>query len=85
MVYDHDSNAILVDPLKNCTATEITSGWLAIHTRLKQHGNSPKMYILDNEVSFEFKAALTKKEVTFQLVPPHVHQRNAAKRAIRTF
>ena len=34
VVYDHDSNAILVNPLKNLTAAEITRVWLAIYTHL---------------------------------------------------
>ena len=40
---------------------------------------------MDNEISYEFKSALRKQNVAFQLVPPHVHRRNAAERAIRTF
>ena len=75
----------MVEPLKNRQVTKITRAWFAIHSRLEGHGNAPKLYILDNEVSFEFKAALRKKHITFQLVLPHVHRCNAAKRAIRTF
>ena len=85
VVYDHDSNAILVTPLKNRQAAEITKGWTEIHDRLARHDNAPKLFILDNEVSFEFKKALDKKNIAFQLVPPHTHRRNAAERAIRTF
>ena len=43
------------------------------------------MYILDNEISKDFKEALKKYNITFQLTPPHIHQRNAAERAICTF
>ena len=82
VVYDHDSNAILVDPLKSRQAAEITSSWTDIYQCLEQHGNAPQLFILDNEVSFEFKKALDKKQVAFQLVPPHTHLRNAAERAI---
>ena len=85
VVYDHDSNAILVDPLKSRQAAEITSSWTDIYQCLEQHGNAPQLFILDNEVSFEFKKALDKKQVAFQLVPPHTHLRNAAERAICTF
>lgn len=31
------------------------------------------------------KHALQKHKVDYQLVPPHIHRRNAAERAIRTF
>jgi hypothetical protein len=43
------------------------------------------MYILDNEASAQLKQALAKYALTYQLVPPHLHRRNAAERAIRTF
>ena len=43
------------------------------------------MVILDNEISGDFKQSLAKKGIQYQLVPPHVHRRNAAERAIRTF
>ena len=85
VVYDYDSSGILVEPLKNRQAAAITNAWHTIHTRLERHGNAPKLYVLDNEISFEFKKALRKKDIAFQLVPPHVHRRNAAERAIRTF
>ena len=31
------------------------------------------------------KESMIEKEVDFQLVPPHIHQRNLAERAISTF
>ena len=84
-MYDYDISSILVKPLKNRQAAEITNAWKTIHSRLKRHGNDPQLYVFDNKVSFEFKSALRKRKVNFQLVPPHVHRGNAAKRAIRTF
>ena len=85
VVYDYDSSSILVTSLKNRTAGEITKAGTSIHDRLAKHGNAPKLYILDNEVSFEFKTALQKRQLAFQLVPSHVHCRNAAERVIHTF
>ena len=85
VVYDYDSRGILVAPLKNRTAGEITTAWTKIHNHLERHGNAPQLYILDNEISYEFKVALQKQKVDFQLVPPHIDQRNAAERAICTF
>ena len=46
---------------------------------------SPLIYILDNEISKEFKQALYKKDINYQLVPPYIHIANAAERAIQTF
>ena len=43
------------------------------------------MYILDNEASADLKKGLKKYGLAYQLVPPHIHRRNAAERAIRTF
>ena len=40
---------------------------------------------MDNEASLELKSAIGKEAAEYQLVPPHVHRRNAAERAIRTF
>ena len=85
VVYDYDSNAILVEPLKNRTAHVITKAWQKIHSTFKNRGVDPKLYILDNEISGEFKDALKKNTVQYQLTPPHMHRRNAAERAIRTF
>ena len=85
VVYDYDSNAILVEPLKNRTASVITKAWEKIHTTFKNRGVAPNLYILDNEISGDFKDALKKNTVQFQLTPPHMHRRNAAERAIRTF
>jgi hypothetical protein len=72
VLYDYDSNAILAEPLKNRTGTEI-------HRAYKKH---PKLQQLDNECSTLLKKFMTHKNVDFQLGPPHLHRRNAAERAI---
>jgi hypothetical protein len=82
VVYNHDSNSILHCVLKHKTGTEIKRGWLHIHKKLAKGGNQPKIYILDNEASAKLKRALAKYDLAYQLVPSHVHRRNAAKRAI---
>jgi hypothetical protein len=40
---------------------------------------------MDNEASAALKNYFTEQDMTYQLVPPHCHRRNAAERAIRTF
>jgi hypothetical protein len=85
VIYDHDSNAILVEPLKNKTGSEIKRGWFKLHERLATRGNDPTVYVMDNEASADLKTALQRNKITYQLVPPHVHRRNSAERAIRTF
>ena len=85
VVYDYDSNAILVEPHKSRAAAHIRDAWLKIHQKLSLSGNAPSRYILDNECSTDFRSALTKHRIIYQLVPPHVHRRNAAELAIQTF
>ena len=83
--YDYDSNAILVEALPNRTAGALTKAWNTCFTKVKYHGYASYLHILDNECSEDTKKAFCKNNVDFQLVPPHVHCRNAAERAIQTF
>lgn len=85
IVYDYDSNAILQEPLKNKTSNELIRAWQKIHQRLAKGGSQPQLYILDNEFSTEMKTTMDTHKVKYQLVPPHIHRRNAAERAIQTF
>ena len=45
-----DSNAIMVEPIKNCTDAELTRSYHAMMLRLKQAVIIPQKHILDNEV-----------------------------------
>ena len=83
--YDYDSNAILAEPLKNRTSGEIKRAWLVLFEKLYRNGNAPKIYIMDNEASNDLKQACKKYNLAYQLVPPHMHRRNAAERAIQSF
>jgi hypothetical protein len=85
IIYDYDSNSILHCALRNKTAGEIKRGWIELHDQLAKFGNQPQMYILDNEASNDLKKTLTKYDLDYQLVSPHLHRRNAAERAIRTY
>ncbi len=80
-----DSNAILVEAMKNRSVGEMIRAYLVLVNRLHNAGVTPKMHILDNECSEEFKAQICKNIMTFQLVPPHDHRRNIAEKAIQTF
>ena len=83
IIYDYDSNAILQQPLKTKTAGELTKAWTILHKKLSIGGSQPEIYILDNEFSTEMKTNMETYNVTYQLVPPHIHRRNAAERAIK--
>ena len=61
-----------------------------LHTKTSMPGFpqptvTPIVHILDNEASTAYKKAITTNGCAFQLIPPNVHCRNAAERAIRTF
>ena len=40
---------------------------------------------MDNEAFIDLKTSLHNNNIRYQLVPPHIHRRNSAERAIRTF
>ncbi len=77
-----DSNAILVEAMKKCSAGEMIRVYLILVNCLCNAGVTPKMHILDNKCSEDFKAQTRKNSMTFQLVPPNDHQRNIAEKAI---
>jgi len=85
IVYDYDSNGILAVPLPNRRADSILQAYQVAHARLCAAGLRPKLQRLDNEASQALQDFLVSEDVDYQLVPPHVHCRNAAERAIRTF
>ena len=54
--------------------------------RLKDRGLTTELQIINNEAILDYKATIKDKwDVDFQMVPPDIHRRNAAERAIRTF
>ena len=55
VMYDYDSNAILVTALKNRQAKTIADAWESLHQRLTQSGHVTKNFVLDNECSNELK------------------------------
>ena len=85
LVYEYDSNAIIVRPLHNRTASEITRVFQSVIHYLHARGLRPRLHTLDNEVSSILRDYLRSEDVEYQLVPPHIHQRNASERAICTF
>jgi len=85
VVYDYDSNGILTVPLPNRCTKSILAAYQIAHACLCAAGLCPKLQCLDNEALQALKDFLVAEDVDYQLVPPHIHCRNAAERAIRTF
>ena len=73
LLYDYDSNAILVEPLKSRSGQEILRGHQALFARLRTAGARPKLHRLDNEASKLLKDYLNNQQIDFQLAPPHIH------------
>ena len=74
VMYDHYSNAILAEPIKNIQTATIRDDFLKVHTVLKEICSNPIVYITDNECSSNLKEVMKKYEIDFQLDPPHMHR-----------
>ena len=83
--YHYDTNFIMGIPIKSRNAPELCEAWHTAFAIFKAHGETPNIHILDNECSKQMKTMFDNENVTYQLVPPHIHRRNAAERAIRTY
>ena len=83
--YDYDSNAILAEPIKSRSSSELIAAWTKCHNTLTSRGIKPKLHVLDNELSDDMRQVILATDTTIQRVPPHNHRRNAAERAIQTF
>ena len=86
LAYHVDTNAILVEPFESRHDRHRLAAADRIMTRLAKRGHGVDLQILDNECSAAYKLHIEEKwKAKFQLVPPDVHRRNIAERAIRTF
>ena len=84
VIYQYDRNGILVKTLKHRSALEIKHAYMEIYKLLAKRGCAPKTFLLDNKTSATLLNVFEKENMTYQLVPPHIHRRNAAKKAIAT-
>jgi hypothetical protein len=85
VVYDYDSNYIHAEPMKLQGGADITAAYQRTFSMFTSRGLTPQFQSLDNEASAALQDYLTEQAIDFQLVPPHVHRRNAAEWAICTF
>jgi hypothetical protein len=83
--YIYDCNYVKFIPMKFRSASEWVKAYDTVHQELNVKGFKPKLQTLDNEASVALKTIFTIHDITYQVVPPHYHRRNAAERAIRTF
>jgi len=85
IVYNYDSNGILVVPLKTRHSKAILAAYQTAHAQLCATRLHPKLQHLNNEASQALQDFMVAEAVAFRLVLPHVHYHNAAKCAICTF
>ena len=69
VAYHYDANNILATPLKNRTGPCILCGITKIHNKLRKQGLTPKLHIIDNEVSEDLRKYFDDSDIQFQLVP----------------
>jgi hypothetical protein len=81
VLYYFDTNNILTEPMKNRSDSEA----ICIYNELTSKGLKSMFQTIDNEALEALKKNFTARNMKFQLVAPHVHQQNAAERAIQTF
>jgi hypothetical protein len=75
----------LAEPIKNRTSAELLRAFQVMERKLTARGLQPKLARLDNEASQLLKSYLHDKNITFKVVPPYSHRRNASERAMRSF
>jgi hypothetical protein len=87
LAYHAGANAILVQPFQTKADHHRIPAYQAIMARLKARNIRVSQQVLDNEASAAYKHAINiaSPGCTIQFVPPDMHRRNKAERAIRTF
>lgn len=85
LYYHYDANYIHAVPIKSRETQHITGAWKDTNDMFIKQGHQPTVHILDNECSRELKLSFKEEAITFQLLPPYVHRRNSAERAIQTW
>ena len=85
VAYNFDSNSIHVKPLKSRHDHDTIKAYEDIYNMLSRRGLKPRLHWLDNEASKALKNFINKEQTEYQLTPPHIHRRNTAEQAIRTF
>jgi len=85
LLYDYDSNAILVAPIESREDVDLLAGYTTCHTRLTAAGITPVLHCLDNEVSKTLRATITENGVKYLLADAYYHDDSPTERASKTF
>ena len=71
-----DTNAVLVEPIKNTQADSLIDAWTKMKARFVKAGVQPHTYIMNNEISRQIKDTVTASEIKYQLIPQYYHRAN---------
>ena len=83
VLYDHDSNAIIPEPIKSRSEAELIRAYSVLHYKLTNRGLRPKFQMLDNECPAGLKDYIRHEGITFQIVPPHLHRKTLLSKLSR--
>ena len=78
VAYHYDPNNIHAEPLKTHSGLELKTTYHKLHSLLTNRGLKPSIHILDNECPNVLKIFMKEVNEKFQLVPPHINDRNSA-------
>eukprot|EP00804_Cyclotella_cryptica_P006024 CCRYP_000276-RA/>CCRYP_000276-RA protein AED:0.08 eAED:0.08 QI:0/0/0/0.66/1/1/3/0/1069 len=86
LAYHCDTNVILIKPFQSCHDRHCIPAYNKLMGRLTARAHTVDHQVLDNEASAEYCRVITEDwNCSYQLVPPNMHRRNIAQRAIQTF
>ena len=83
--YDYDRNSILTEALPYIADACIKRYQSDQCDTLTTSGHNTKLHIVVNESCDILKKTFLKQKISCQLVPPHIHRRNATEISIQTF
>ena len=83
--YHVDAKTISAECFKRRNDNELIQAYEKIMAKYKAKGLKVALHVLDNEASAAYRKAITDHNVTFHLVPPHIHRQNKVEQSIRTF
>jgi hypothetical protein len=69
LIYDYDSNVIIVEPLRSRADTQLIHAYTKLHRILTDAGLNPSVQRLDNEASQALKRVIEECNIHFQLAP----------------
>ena len=85
VLYYYDSNAILTEPLKNNTTSELVRAQTWLTQYLLDRGLKPMAFRIDNKCPEDLKRFFSANSIDFQLCRTNNRRTNQAEKAIDTW